>query len=710
MQCKVSEAIDSDTLSCADFSVLVENIPRNATDKDEWLAFFNSLAPITDHKGRIASLAIALNNGKLLALSEERTKMEEELEVLRAQLAKTKYEEWQKKVKKAEKALHAMRVKMGKMRARTDFKAVALFVTFESEATRQEMQDEFKGLFPHKGTLFRNRHRLRVRRAPEPDVILWENLENRGFAALVRDSAVLVMSTFILMGSFGLILVLTSAKDLLDTGAFPSYCADAPDPNQPNAQEAITWLKYSAGIEQYRRMLKCYCDDCTIGCGGKKDTEGTFCAEWHQNERDFIILSLISAVAPAVINQVLKTALKVIVKFEKKHTTNERDSSLAANIFYAQFMNTGMIPLILNMEVPYYIPSLRYLGRNGLKVLGGKFRDFSSQWYMGVGTAMIPAVLTACVSPNVAHLAKWPTQIAQMTMAKTASMTQTQLNNAFQGPEVELSERYAAMLNGIFVILMYSWGMPLLYCFGVVYFVSAYWADKITMLEIFKRPGSIDSTLVRAAAGKFQWAVYVHLAFAAWGFGYLHGYADYVPLITYWKTLGQDRKRPGEDMNWQLFLTLVAEKLTKLQAFVPFALLLAIAARDVLNAFLAPAWRFLRGWWQRRKRRIEREKWIEARKKAGFDTDEIEADDDGSDDGGAGSEPRPGHMFSYSEALEYQELRGIESYDVLKNPRYKAAYEDREYVPADESESDLSEGSFGDDLDDDKDTGVATEA
>jgi hypothetical protein len=67
-------------------------------------------------------------------------------------------------------------------------------------------------------------------------------------------------------------------------------------------------------------------------------------------------------------------------------------------------------------------------------------------------------------------------------------------------------------------------------------------------------------------------------------------------------------------------------------------------------------------------------------------------------------------MFSYSEALEYQEIRGIESYDVLKNPRYKAAYEDREYVPADESESDLSEGSFGDDLDDDTDTGVATEA
>ena len=57
----------------------------------------------------------------------------------------------------------------------------------------------------------------------------------------------------------------------------------------------------------------------------------------------------------------------------------------------------------------------------------------------------------------------------------------------YTGPEVELSERYGAMLNAVFVILMYSPGMPILYSFGVIFFASAYWADKITLLEIFKR-------------------------------------------------------------------------------------------------------------------------------------------------------------------------------------------------------------------------------
>jgi hypothetical protein len=51
-------------------------------------------------------------------------------------------------------------------------------------------------------------------------------------------------------------------------------------------------------------------------------------------------------------------------------------------------------------------------------------------------------------------------------------------------------------------------------------------------------------------------------------------------------------------------------------------------------------------------------------------------------------------MLSYSEALEYEELQGIENYDVLKNPRYKMAFSDREYIPADDSsdEDGLSEG------------------
>lgn len=47
--------------------------------------------------------------------------------------------------------------KMAAVRNRSDFKAVAVFVTFELDITAQEMIDEFKGIIARKNTLFRNR-------------------------------------------------------------------------------------------------------------------------------------------------------------------------------------------------------------------------------------------------------------------------------------------------------------------------------------------------------------------------------------------------------------------------------------------------------------------------------------------------------------------------------------------------------------------------
>jgi hypothetical protein len=206
---------------------------------------------------------------------------------------------------------------------------------------------------------------------------------------------------------------------------------------------------------------------------------------------------------------------------------------------------------------------------------------------------------------------------------------------------------------------MYAPGMPLLYFFGAIYFVLAYWIDKITLLEIFKRPGTLDSTLVCAAADKFQWGIYLHLAFATWIFGALHGLKLYVPIISEIANEGLNSRRPGEEMSPQVFFTLLAERIRNFPGFVPFGLLLAIMARDILKAFLQPLWRVAKEWWTRRKRRIERKKILEMRRKAGYDETEDDEDDDGV---GEGRTAGKGTTFTYREALEYEEMQGIESY------------------------------------------------
>ncbi|EKX50315.1 hypothetical protein GUITHDRAFT_67192 [Guillardia theta CCMP2712] len=217
-----------------------------------------------------------------------------------------------------------------------------------------------------------------------------------------------------------------------------------------------------------------------------------------------MLLTIISAGGPSAINAVLTTVLKVLVEFERKHSSNERDASLARSVFFAQFVNTALISLIVNADITYYVSALSMLGKDGLGLLTGDFRDLTSRWYMVVGIAFIPTVLTTSLSPNIGQFAKWPVTLVQQRIAKTNALTQKEIDEIFAGPSLQLSERYGAMLNITFVIFMYASGMPILYFFGILYFSTAYWSDKITLLEVFQRPGSIDSTLVQLASNFFQ--------------------------------------------------------------------------------------------------------------------------------------------------------------------------------------------------------------
>jgi hypothetical protein len=51
-----------------------------------------------------------------------------------------------------------------------------------------------------------------------------------------------------------------------------------------------------------------------------------------------------------------------------------------------------------------------------------------------------------------------------------------------EGWNFVLFERYATLLNTLFVTLMYGGGMPFLYPVGAATFVATYWFDKAAFL------------------------------------------------------------------------------------------------------------------------------------------------------------------------------------------------------------------------------------
>ena len=105
----------------------------------------------------------------------------------------------------------------------------------------------------------------------------------------------------------------------------------------------------------------------------------------------------------------------------------------------------------------------------------------------------------------------------------------------------------------------------------------------------------------------------MHLSYACWSFGQLYSFQLYVPVITELATRGKLSVKPGERIG---FIAMVAERLQQAPALIPFLLLLAIMTRDIVVAFLGPAYRLLLDLYRRRQRMKERRKLREMRKRA----------------------------------------------------------------------------------------------
>eukprot|EP00960_Hanusia_phi_P055290 762930-Hanusia_phi.AAC.8 len=78
-QDKNIKLLDDETISAADYTILVENIPTNATDPEEFRAFFSRY-------GEVADVAIGLNNGRLIDLFQRRGQNDYEIEIQTAKL------------------------------------------------------------------------------------------------------------------------------------------------------------------------------------------------------------------------------------------------------------------------------------------------------------------------------------------------------------------------------------------------------------------------------------------------------------------------------------------------------------------------------------------------------------------------------------------------------------------------------------------------
>ncbi|RYG56504.1 hypothetical protein EON66_02735 [archaeon] len=251
-------------------------------------------------------------------------------------------------------------------------------------------------------------------------------------------------------------------------------------------------------------LVSCYCAQ----LAATNLFSDTLCQEWIKSRSVSLTLQNLSAVVVPTINMLLPMIMKKLTAFEAHHDLDTQNTALALRLFIAQFINTGLLTLLVNAYLPA-IPGST-----------GQYADFSARWFFTVGSSLLVTMLLNMFSLHVAPLSRLALQWVCMRRSPRTAKSQTDLNQRFTGPDFHLSVRYAAMLNTLTgrlplhwqslprnlnttcvdahttaptrvhlcfaVTLLYCAGLPLLLPIACVAMIIMYWVDKFLFLRHYR--------------------------------------------------------------------------------------------------------------------------------------------------------------------------------------------------------------------------------
>lgn len=101
---------------------------------------------------------------------------------------------------------------------------------------------------------------------------------------------------------------------------------------------------------------------------------------------------------------------------------------------------------------------------------------------------------------------------------ETKILFQDDLNRFYTGEPVKIWYLYAWFFTNVLIYYLYSSGMPLMYLFGIIFFVCNYLAYKFLFFYWNQKAFGWDAELSLSAVGMIKWAILAHLLMALFMF------------------------------------------------------------------------------------------------------------------------------------------------------------------------------------------------
>jgi hypothetical protein len=211
-----------------------------------------------------------------------------------------------------------------------------------------------------------------------------------------------------------------------------------------------------------------------------------------------------------------------------------------------QIINSLIIIVLVNTSVDYFKKSNQQILKE-FPFFTGKYSDLSPEWFYIVGVTisfyMILNIVTPHVSGYLAYLMNKISRCYDRCCSKnkySSYLTKEEYFELYVGPDFSVGERYAQILNTIFIAFTLSSGMPILYICTFLFLFLTYWIDKFMILRFYKTPPQMDLYLSKMFELYIYILVIIHLCFGIWIYGnnaYFDEHVSDIGFIRYFNDL-----------------------------------------------------------------------------------------------------------------------------------------------------------------------------
>lgn len=225
--------------------------------------------------------------------------------------------------------------------------------------------------------------------APEPSNVIWENLETTNLQRQSRKCGVVVVICIFLILTFLLFSVLKSKageNKLKYPSANDCDAYDAMFEGEKMKEKFKEYAQFDKAMTMDTRgagYYQCYCSKHSSFQKLYKveKYQEELCYDFFYDKAWGLALTNFVTVLVAIINIVIRKLNINLIEAIGYETVSKQVSMIMQSVFYATFINTGIILLMTNAELQYSV--LQWLP------LHGQYPDLNENWYEEIGPQLI---------------------------------------------------------------------------------------------------------------------------------------------------------------------------------------------------------------------------------------------------------------------------------------------------------------------------------